>query len=359
MKKKVYFIISTIIQILFSAYLIVFANEIIQTQIDSMAEIYKIFPADFAERVNTILEKSGPPFLIVTSIICIVFSTILLIFTIRNKVSQNKGILIFFSAMTFLFASHIVISGLAIANLIVILCIKPDPNEVKKEKVKKEIPKLEEIKVTKKSVIFAVLLLVLYFSQLLWAGFLPDNKNIRFVASIVFDLILLAVSILVFAKNLKRDICALKGNVTTYIKYILPRYGIMYLIFIVTSLLSILLSDQGVSVNQNAVESLPIWYSFPLAVIWAPIVEELLFRGCLRRFFKNNVVFIIASAVIFGLIHTINEPTLISAIVHALPYSVLGGFFAYLYSKTNNITSNMFCHFLHNLIAMSLSLLML
>lgn len=359
MKKKIYFIISTIIQMLLSLYTIIFANQIIQEQIKSLEEIYKIFPQDFAERVNTIYTKSGPPFLIVTSSICIIFTVILFIFAIKNNISKNKGIAIFFSAMTFLFASHIIVSGLAIANLIVIVCIKPDKNEEIKEKVKKEIPKLERLEINKKDIIFAIVLLILYFSQLIWAGFLPNNKDVRFIISIVFDIILLATTILVFIKDLKRDVIALKNNFGAYIKFILPRYGIMYLIFIVASLISIIVSDQGVSVNQNAVEALPIWYSFPLAVIWAPIVEELLFRGCLRRFFKNNVVFIIISAVVFGLIHTIKEATLISAIVHALPYSVLGGFFAYIYTKTNNITSNMLCHFLHNFISMTLSLLLL
>ena len=91
----------------------------------------------------------------------------------------------------------------------------------------------------------------------------------------------------------------------------------------------------------------------PLAVIYAPIVEESLFRGCLRRFFKNDKVFIIISAISFGLLHTIfSEPNLYNAIVMGIPYMAIGGFLAYLYTKTNNMCTNMAFHAFHNAIVM-------
>ena len=65
---------------------------------------------------------------------------------------------------------------------------------------------------------------------------------------------------------------------------------IMYIIFIAVTLASILIAQQGVSTNQSTLESLPIWFTFPAAVLWAPIVEESIFRGVIRRFFKNNIV---------------------------------------------------------------------
>ena len=48
--------------------------------------------------------------------------------------------------------------------------------------------------------------------------------------------------------------------------------------------------------NQESIMSLPLWNSIPLAVIYAPIVEESLFRGCIRRFIKDDKIFIIVSA---------------------------------------------------------------
>ena len=97
---------------------------------------------------------------------------------------------------------------------------------------------------------------------------------------------------------------------------------------------------------------MPLWISFILAVFWAPIVEEVLFRGCIRRFINNDILFIVISGFIFGFLHTMAEKSLFDAFTMMLPYAVLGGGFAYIYSKTNNITTNILCHFLHNTIVM-------
>lgn len=357
MKKRIYFIISSIIIILISLYVIIFAKPIIESQLESINEIYSLlpFPDDFIQRVNTLLTKSGPPFLIITSSICVISNLVLLISAIKNNIAYKKGLLIFCSSMTFLFAPHLIINLLSIINVIIIACTKSLIN--KEEKVKKEIPRLERMNLKPIDIILSITLLIFYFSQWFWVDFIPNG--LISIVRISFYVIMLAFSILVFWKTLKRDIKALISNFEAYIRYILPRYGIMYIVFIIVSLISILLSKTALSVNQSKVESLKLVELFVLAVLWAPIVEELLFRGVLRRLFKNNVLFIIASAVIFGLIHVISEATLYSAIVHALPYSVLGGFFAYLYSKTNNITNSMMCHAFHNLIATLLSLLLI
>ena len=96
---------------------------------------------------------------------------------------------------------------------------------------------------------------------------------------------------------------------------------------------------------------MPRWFIVPAAIIWAPIVEELIFRGSLRRFIKNNKIFIVISAVVFGLLHTIVEATLTNVLFMAIPYMVIGGFFAYLYAKTENICTNIFSHAFFNTIA--------
>lgn len=99
---------------------------------------------------------------------------------------------------------------------------------------------------------------------------------------------------------------------------------------------------------------MPRWFTIPAAVLWAPIVEELIFRGSLRRFIKNDKLFIVVSAVVFGLIHTIVETTLINVFVMAIPYMILGGFFAYVYAKTDNICNNILAHAFQNAVGMLL-----
>lgn len=101
-------------------------------------------------------------------------------------------------------------------------------------------------------------------------------------------------------------------------------------------------------------ESMPQWFVIPAAVLWAPIVEELIFRGSLRRFIKNEKLFMVISAVIFGLMHTMVEATLINVFVMAIPYMILGSFFAYVYVKTDNICNSILAHAFQNAVGMFL-----
>lgn len=60
-------------------------------------------------------------------------------------------------------------------------------------------------------------------------------------------------------------------------------------------------------------------------------MEELIYRGILRRFINNKIFFIILSAIIFGISHVLFEENFVNAIVNMIPYSVMGAFFAYIY----------------------------
>ena len=117
--------------------------------------------------------------------------------------------------------------------------------------------------------------------------------------------------------------------------------GKYYLVYILVAIIAALLCNEITSANQEGIMALPVWLSLPLAVIYAPIVEETLFRGCLRRFIKNDKVFIAISAMVFGLLHTVlSETTLYNTIFMSLPYIAMGGFLAYIYVKTNNLYLN-------------------
>ena len=111
----------------------------------------------------------------------------------------------------------------------------------------------------------------------------------------------------------------------------------------------IVLGGETETANQEALNSLPLWYTAFMAIVWAPVVEEGIFRGGLRRFIKNDKVFIILSAISFGLLHTItSESGLYNIIVQSLQYMVMGGVMAYTYTKSNNIFVNMGFHCVQN-----------
>ena len=105
------------------------------------------------------------------------------------------------------------------------------------------------------------------------------------------------------------------------------------------------------SQNQISINSLPLWYLLPASVIYAPIVEETVFRGCLRKLIKDDNLFIIISGACFGLLHTIGqEANIINTLVLALPYMAMGMVLAYTYIKSNNISTNIVIHSANNLL---------
>ncbi len=83
---------------------------------------------------------------------------------------------------------------------------------------------------------------------------------------------------------------------------------------------------------------------FVLATMWAPIVEEAIFRGCVFRHSRSRVGAVLAgvvSAVVFGGMHGYAGPLL-------LPVTTLGFVFAMMREWRGSLIAPMTAHFLHN-----------
>ncbi len=111
---------------------------------------------------------------------------------------------------------------------------------------------------------------------------------------------------------------------------------------------------------QESVERLVSSRSMPLvvqiavsAILVAPVVEEVFFRGFLYGAIKRRVRPVIAMAavgVMFGLVH----PPLTTQI----PMCIFGGLLCYVYEKTGRLTVPIAIHFLFNLVQVGRVLLM-
>ena len=177
---------------------------------------------------------------------------------------------------------------------------------------------------------------------------------------------------------LKYDIKVARKNLKFYLNWTGIGIGIMYGATIIGNLLVTLFSfglDTGVSENQNVINTIlanggvnTVLVAI-LTVIFAPILEELIFRKSLFGLFKKNTIkTVIISAIIFASIHVV--PACISLFVQALNdpklwtdfylefiyiFAYLGQGFAmsYVYYKTNgNIVPSILIHFFNNLIAL-------
>ena len=92
--------------------------------------------------------------------------------------------------------------------------------------------------------------------------------------------------------------------------------------------------------------------------VYAPFVEELTFRKSIRDVINNKWCYVLASGLLFGLLHIIGYIDSVSDLIYLIPYGSLGVCFALLYYKTNNIFSTIIVHSLHNSIAIFLYLVM-
>ena len=109
------------------------------------------------------------------------------------------------------------------------------------------------------------------------------------------------------------------------------------------------------SVNQKMVEELthnqPL-FSFFMVVVFAPLTEELTFRGMLARFvfpqqdnIKQTAIFLLVSSLIFALVHFPGTP------LQFLVYASLGFSMGLAYISKGGLAYSIALHALNNLIA--------
>lgn len=341
-KKKVWLIILSVINILLSFCSLFSFN----SSKEEALKLVSSFPESLQDRMMTVY--SNDIIYILPSLICIIFGLLILYFCSKDQVSKRRNLILGLFIASLLFSSDGVVSLISIIGIVICATIKP----LSTRNTKKNIPNIEVEKLTKKSVLGSILCLLVYFSHM----FLPIHYSIIFV--ILFYFLIFFLCLFIFRDEIFSGFKLLKENFGTYISYIFPKLGIIYIIYVISTLLVVYVFNQGVSANQQSVEELPLFVSLPLAVIWAPIVEETLFRGCIRKLIKSDFLFIVLSGFIFGLLHTMGEESLLSAFTLMIPYGVLGGGFAYIYTKTNNIATNMMCHSMHNFVVMLLQIIL-
>ena len=193
----------------------------------------------------------------------------------------------------------------------------------------------------------SILMILLYYSMFIY-GNLIKGPILTIVNLSVF--VLLFILTIMFNKTIiKNDLCKLKNDYKTNIKYIIIYSIIAAIGYSVVSILVGSLLDSVVITEESVADSNLIQVFFNL-LIWAPITEELLFRSQLNKNIKNKVLFIILSSVLFAGVHVLGNGFNYVTLLSSIPYLVLGIYFALLYKKTNNIIINIVMHLLINVI---------
>jgi len=146
--------------------------------------------------------------------------------------------------------------------------------------------------------------------------------------------------------------------------YAAKSLSFMYLWMFVLNIIINLITQQTTSDNQvnilNMSNSYPM-VTFMMAVVLAPLVEEVVFRGVIFRKLRDHgyLLALIVSSLLFGLAHV--YPSLLSGnylnVLYIITYSMLGYFLAVNYERSGNIYTSIGLHTAINFISMMLVLL--
>ena len=220
---------------------------------------------------------------------------------------------------------------------------------------KRELPKLE-IYHEYKWYIYVLLFVI----SLLCIFFVPDLLNSKILVSLLYVL-LIGINIFILRKDVKNSLVNFKEYFREYNSYVLGMYLKSLAIMFILSLSIRMYTGIDNATNQenivSVLDSFPI-YTILLSVAFAPILEELLFRGLIRKTIKDKWFYILFSGILFGALHVIDDFQSYYELLYILVYSSLGCFLAAIYYRTNNICANIYFHFLQNFISICALLLL-
>ena len=191
------------------------------------------------------------------------------------------------------------------------------------------------------------------------AGVQPENVaiNFRILYLLVYETLLLSIILIIFNKKVEKDIQDILDNHKEYYSKCIKYYLIGLIVMVLSNTILALLNNGGIANNEEQVRNMfkinPV-YMYLSAVVFAPIIEELVFRQGIRNICGKNILFIIVSGFVFGALHVIPSMTNAFDLLYLIPYSALGVVFAIMLYKTDNILVSMGFHFMHNGILMAL-----
>ena len=184
----------------------------------------------------------------------------------------------------------------------------------------------------------------------------PNDTKTIMILNLIINLIFMFVVAIVYFNSIISDFKDFKANIKKYfkenIKYWLFGIVLMYIINIILIYYIYGSNSANESQVQEQILNFPFYMAFSIA-IYAPFVEELIYRKSIRNVFNNEMLYILISGFLFGASHIAMDPT---QYLYILPYGIVGAMFAKTYYKTDNIFVPIMFHFIHNLIMLLISL---
>lgn len=178
----------------------------------------------------------------------------------------------------------------------------------------------------------------------------------------MYSVLTASLIMIIYNKKISKDFKDMKKNSIKYFNKYIKYWLIGLFIMMVSNLFINLIVTNDIPSNEQAIRetfNISPLYIFFSAVIYAPIVEELIFRQSIKNIFNNKWLFIIISGLLFGSMHVFGDFKNITDLLYIIPYSTPGIIFAYMLEDSDNICVPMSFHFIHNGILISLQFILL
>jgi uncharacterized protein len=185
---------------------------------------------------------------------------------------------------------------------------------------------------------------------------LINEESIYLFNSVLIGLLL--ISIIFIMASLSNENVQ-NWSWTTRIQQVLRHVAYIYITLIAVNALLGLVTNLETSENQQVImeafKEAPLYIVF-VAVIFAPIVEEILFRGIIYRslrYFKFRFLAVFMSSFLFGFIH-IYDSVLNAQFEDAwfiFIYMAIGLFMCFIYEKSGDILTPIILHMVYNAVA--------
>ena len=211
-------------------------------------------------------------------------------------------------------------------------------------------------------IIFLYLFIIPELLLLICSPFLNlnlEDQNTLITINLVVYVIDIIVIFFIYRKSLKAEWQNYVKNFKSYFKIAFKNWGKGFLLMILFNLIIInvvgsLASNEAQ--NRELLNQLPIFSAIAM-VFLGPILEEFAFRKGFKNAFKSKQLFLITTAILFGLAHVVANLDYTSIgnflnsskeLLYILPYGTLGYFFGKAYYETDCIFTSITAHMLHN-----------
>lgn len=229
----------------------------------------------------------------------------------------------------------------------------------------------EDLKIRFKSIGIGLLALATYFILPYFEGIPfalfdmnPNNLplTVKIIYLIIFAILMMSLIMLIYNKKITKDYKDIKKNHSKYFSRYLRYWLACLFVMMVSNLIINLLFTNSIPNNEQAIRdtfNISPFYIFFEAVLFAPIVEELVFRLSIKKIFSNKWVFVLISGLFFGSMHVFNDFHSLYDLLYIIPYSTPGIAFALMLEDSDNVLVPISFHFLHNGILISLQFMIL